>query len=156
MRSEVKPIVTWHANICCHNALARTNTAPCNCFCFTACKSGDTTWLWDLPSGTACSLPNTGSGARSGRQRTRVWGVNSTKASFCSTLTLICYRYSFTDGARGIVGVEALSYKKEGRGFENQGGEWVFFNLPNPSCRTTPWGRPDLPLQHTLAKGGNE
>jgi hypothetical protein len=42
--------------------------------------------------------------------------------------------------ARGSVVVEALCYKPESHGFENQWGEWTFFNLPNPSGRTRPSG----------------
>jgi hypothetical protein len=41
-------------------------------------------------------------------------------------------------GARGIVVVKALRYKPEGRGFETRLSE--FFNLPNPSGLTKPWG----------------
>jgi hypothetical protein len=37
--------------------------------------------------------------------------------------------------------VKALRYKPEGRGFETRCGECIFFfNLPNPSGRTRPWG----------------
>jgi hypothetical protein len=39
---------------------------------------------------------------------------------------------------RGSVVVEALCYKPDGRGFDFRWGE--FLNLPNPSCRTRPWG----------------
>jgi hypothetical protein len=35
--------------------------------------------------------------------------------------------------ARGSVVAKALRYKPEGRGFEIRWGEWMFFNLPNPS-----------------------
>jgi hypothetical protein len=41
--------------------------------------------------------------------------------------------------ARGSVVVKALCYKPEGRGFDTRGGDFFFFNLPNPSCRTRPW-----------------
>jgi hypothetical protein len=40
---------------------------------------------------------------------------------------------------RGIVVVEALYFKPEGRWFEIRWGEWIVFNLPNPSSRTKPW-----------------
>jgi hypothetical protein len=43
-----------------------------------------------------------------------------------------------TRGACGSVVVKALCYKPEGRGFDIRWGE--FFNLPNPSGRTRPWG----------------
>jgi hypothetical protein len=40
-----------------------------------------------------------------------------------------------------IKSVEALCYKLEGRGFETWWCERIFFfNLPNPSGRTKPWG----------------
>jgi hypothetical protein len=35
---------------------------------------------------------------------------------------------------------QALCYKSEGRGLESRWGEWISFNLPNPSGRTRPWG----------------
>jgi hypothetical protein len=31
-------------------------------------------------------------------------------------------------------------YKPEGRGFNSRWGHWIFFNWPNPSGRTRPWG----------------
>jgi hypothetical protein len=37
-----------------------------------------------------------------------------------------------------ILVVKALCYKPEGRGFDTQ--LIFFFNLPNPSGRTRPWG----------------
>jgi hypothetical protein len=40
--------------------------------------------------------------------------------------------------ARGSLVVKALSYKKEGRGFETWWGG--ILNLPNLSGRTRPWG----------------
>jgi hypothetical protein len=40
----------------------------------------------------------------------------------------------------GSVVVEALCLKPEGRGFETVWGVNAFFNLPNPSGRTRPWG----------------
>jgi hypothetical protein len=44
-------------------------------------------------------------------------------------------------GARGSVVVKAVCYKQEGCGLETQwGGRISFFNLPNPSCSTRPWG----------------
>jgi hypothetical protein len=42
--------------------------------------------------------------------------------------------------ARCTLVVEALGYKPEGRGFGTRLGEWIFFNLPNPSSRIRPWG----------------
>jgi hypothetical protein len=41
-------------------------------------------------------------------------------------------------GARGSVVVKGLCYKPEGHGFDSWWGE--FWNLPNPSGRTRPWG----------------
>jgi hypothetical protein len=42
---------------------------------------------------------------------------------------------------RGSVVVKALCYKPEGHKFETRWGErFFYFNLPNPSCRTRPWG----------------
>jgi hypothetical protein len=41
-------------------------------------------------------------------------------------------------GVSGSLVVKALCYKPEGRGFETRWGD--FLNLPNPSCRTRPWG----------------
>jgi hypothetical protein len=53
----------------------------------------------------------------------------------------VCGSLYDTVGARCSVVVEALCYKPEGRGFETRWGEWIFFfNLPNPSGRTRPWG----------------
>jgi hypothetical protein len=43
-------------------------------------------------------------------------------------------------GACGTVVVKTLCYKPEGRGFETRWGEWIFFNLLNPSGRIRPWG----------------
>jgi hypothetical protein len=40
--------------------------------------------------------------------------------------------------AHGSAVVNALCFKPEGRGFDTRWGE--FLNLPNPSCRTSPWG----------------
>jgi hypothetical protein len=48
------------------------------------------------------------------------------------------YIYIYIYGARGSVVVKAQCYKPEGRGFDIRWGE--FFNLPNPSGRTRPWG----------------
>jgi hypothetical protein len=42
----------------------------------------------------------------------------------------------------GNVVVKALCYNPEGPVFETQRGE--FFDLPNPSGRTRPWGSPSL------------
>jgi hypothetical protein len=44
-----------------------------------------------------------------------------------------------------VVVVNALCYKLEGRGFENRLSEF-FFNIPNPSGRTRPWGSLSEPL----------
>jgi hypothetical protein len=41
--------------------------------------------------------------------------------------------------SRGEV-VKVLCYKPEGCGFETRWGEYIFFNLPNPFCRTRPLG----------------
>jgi hypothetical protein len=38
-------------------------------------------------------------------------------------------------GSRDSVVVKALHYKPEGRRFETRWGEWLSFNLPNPSGR---------------------
>jgi hypothetical protein len=43
-------------------------------------------------------------------------------------------------GVRGSVVVKALCYKPEGIRFETLLGECIFFNLPNLSGRTRPWG----------------
>jgi hypothetical protein len=42
-------------------------------------------------------------------------------------------------GTHGIAVIKALSYKMEGRELEIRRSELVFFNLPNPSCRSRPW-----------------
>jgi hypothetical protein len=42
--------------------------------------------------------------------------------------------------SRGSVVVTALCYKPEDRGFETRWGEWISFNLPNPSGWTRLWG----------------
>jgi hypothetical protein len=36
--------------------------------------------------------------------------------------------------------VEAQCYEPKGRGFGSQLGNWIFFNLPNPSSRTMALG----------------
>jgi hypothetical protein len=46
--------------------------------------------------------------------------------------------YGYLDGAHGSVEVEALCYKREGRGFVTRYGQLIFFNLPNASGRTRP------------------
>jgi hypothetical protein len=51
---------------------------------------------------------------------------------------LILFVSYMLKGALGSVVVKALCYKPEGRGFETRCGE--FFNLPNLSGRTRPWG----------------
>jgi hypothetical protein len=43
-----------------------------------------------------------------------------------------------SEGAGGSVVVEAQCYKPEGPGFNSLWGQWIFFNLPNPSSRTRP------------------
>jgi hypothetical protein len=43
-----------------------------------------------------------------------------------------------TEETRGSVMVKALGYKLEGRGFQTRPVE--FFNSPNRSGRTRPWG----------------
>jgi hypothetical protein len=49
-----------------------------------------------------------------------------------------CFIYVMYVGERGSVVVKALLYKLEARGFDTR---WdSFFNLPNPSRRTRPWG----------------
>jgi hypothetical protein len=50
------------------------------------------------------------------------------------------------NGARGNVVVKALRCKPEGCEFETQWGKLIFFNLPNPSGRTRPWGWFTQPL----------
>jgi hypothetical protein len=41
---------------------------------------------------------------------------------------------------RGSVVVKALCDKSECRRFGTRWGEWILFNLPNPSGRSRPWG----------------
>jgi hypothetical protein len=43
-------------------------------------------------------------------------------------------------GARGRAVVKALCYKPEGRGSRPDEENYFFFNLPNPSGLTRPWG----------------
>jgi hypothetical protein len=43
-------------------------------------------------------------------------------------------------GARGSAVLKALRYTLEGSGFDIRGSDFFFFNLPNPSGRTRPWG----------------
>jgi hypothetical protein len=50
----------------------------------------------------------------------------------------VTVRSILVDGARDSVVVKVLCYKPEGRGFDTRWGD--FLNLPNPSCRTRPWG----------------
>jgi hypothetical protein len=62
--------------------------------------------------------------------------------SHISTGRLVFTMYTELCGARGSVVTKALCYKPEGRGFGIRWGE--FFNLPNSSCLTRPWGLPSL------------
>jgi hypothetical protein len=56
--------------------------------------------------------------------------VNDTSAGASDSMSFIHFIYT--------VVVKALCYKPEGRGFQTRWGD--FFNLPNPSGRTRPWG----------------
>jgi hypothetical protein len=72
------------------------------------------------------------------RRKTSWIGARATEQLLHSP---ICERVSFEQlSKRGSAVVKALSYKPEGHGFETRRGEWIVFNLPNPSDRTRPWG----------------
>jgi hypothetical protein len=55
------------------------------------------------------------------------------KGLYCLYLFIYIFTYL-------LVVVKALCYKPEGRGFKYSWGHWIFFNWPNPSSRTRPWG----------------
>jgi hypothetical protein len=56
-------------------------------------------------------------------------------------------RILFWAKAHSSIMVEALCYEPEGRGFETRWGEWIYFNLSNPSGRTRPCGLPTNQLR---------
>jgi hypothetical protein len=61
--------------------------------------------------------------------------LNSLYEDYKPCLSLCIFLPAFISGC---VVVKALCYKPEARGFDTRWGE--FFNLPNPSGRTRPWG----------------
>jgi hypothetical protein len=69
------------------------------------------------------------------------WKSSFQKAYMCHVCSFARGYWVFLFFKKGpLGGGEALYYNSEGRGFETRWGEWIFFNLPNPSSRTRPWG----------------
>jgi hypothetical protein len=62
--------------------------------------------------------------------------VSTVSVAFLSVKYILCC----LSQARGSVVVKTLCYELEGSGFETRWGEYIFFNLPNSSARTVPWG----------------
>jgi hypothetical protein len=80
-----------------------------------------------------------------GQRKTKKKKVGHTEAMISPVKCRDLYlhrRYQTGSRAQGkSVVVKSLRYKTKGRGFQTPCGECIFFsNLPNPSCRTRPWG----------------
>jgi hypothetical protein len=65
-------------------------------------------------------------------------GVQNPSPNWCVCGEILSVEFFCLLNERDSIVVEALCYKPEGHGFDTRRGD--FFNLPNPSGRTRPWG----------------